>query len=89
MERITNKQLDALVRQINEATGSPLVPWRQENGATVANIGCYFLDYAYGGVKLARIENAAGGQSDISTDGFGTKRQLYSWMKAYSMGLRN
>ena len=49
--------------------------------------GNYHLDYAYSGVKLVMMCNIHGGISTISTDGFGTKRELYNWMTAFLAGI--
>ncbi len=90
--RITQKDLECLTQRINEATNSPLIPYRR-NGTEgkrhtgfTANIGNYHLDYAYGGVKLVRMVNGGGGITEISRDGFGTKRELYNWMRAFLVG---
>ncbi len=88
MERITRKQLDCLVSRINKITGSPEAGYtKTADGKFQANIGHYYISGAYGGVKLERICSEGGGCSDISTDGFGTKRQLYTWMRAFIAGL--
>ncbi len=89
MDRITNKDLDRLVNFINKATGNPLEPYGKDPvmGGYVANIGNYHIDSAYGGIKLVRMDNDGGGTSDISTNGYGTKRELYSWMVAFLAGI--
>lgn len=49
-ERITESNLKALVRRINEATGAAIEPYtKQADGRYKANIGNYHLDIAYGG----------------------------------------
>lgn len=91
MERITQKDLEFQVEQINNATDSPLEPYNKTasmaNKKFTANIGNYHLDYAYGGVKLSQMVNASGGITNISTGGFGTKRELFNWMTAFLAGL--
>lgn len=95
MERITQKNLEHLVDRINEVTGSPLdycVRCSGLNGTQInqpfkASVGHYHLDYAYGGVKLVRMVNEGGGISVISTDGYGTKRELYNWLQAFLAGI--
>lgn len=99
MERITQKDLEYLVKRINEVTDSPTEPYTRNekeddregriNVGFTANIGNYHLDYAYGGVKLVRMVNDGGGIEEISRDGFGTKRQLYSWLQAFLAGLNH
>ena len=93
MNRITQKDLEYLVKRINEVTDSPLSSYtrngkkgKREVGFT-ANIGNYHLDYAYGGVKLGRMVSEGGGVTNISDMGFGTKRELYNWMRAFLAGL--
>ena len=88
MERITQKQLEYLVERINEATNSPTTTYtKTEKTPYKANIGHYHLDYAYGGVKLVRMVNEGGGITDISRCGYGTKRELYEWMRAFLGGM--
>ena len=93
MERITQKDLDWLVNRINEVTNSPIESWTRngEEGKRKpgfeANIDNYHLDCAYGGVKLSRMINKGGGITNISTGGYGTKRELYNWMKAFLAGM--
>ena len=71
-------ELESLVQRINVVTKNPLA---------YNEIGNYQLDMAYGGYKLVQIINEHGGQRNISTDGYGTKRQLYSWMISYLSGI--
>ena len=93
MERITQKDLEYLVKRINEVTGSPIAQYTKKEKATSTdpgyrgNIGNYHLSYAYGGVKLERMCNEGGGVNTVSTGGFGTKRELYDWMRAYLDGM--
>lgn len=93
MARITQKNLEYLVERINEVTNSPETPYtrngkkgNREVGFTT-NIGNYHLDYAYGGVKLSQMVSESGGITNISDMGFGTKRELYNWMRAYLAGI--
>ena len=89
MDRITNRDLDRLVNFINKATGSPMTPYGPRENPTdglTANIGNYHIDSAYGGVQLVRMDNDGGGISTVSTNGYGTKRELHSWMIAFLAG---
>ena len=88
MERITQKDLEYLVGQINEVTSSPATQYTQNSktGQFTANIGNYHLDYAYAGVRLVQMVNGSGGIREISRGGFGTKRELYNWMQAFLAG---
>lgn len=78
----TLKDLELLVKQINEATGSPLEAYtKQPGGSYQHNPTAYHLDGAYGGWKLAR------GNQPITTSGYTAKRALYAEMRAYLAGL--
>lgn len=85
--RITQKDLECLVKRINDTTNSPITTCTKNAKQYVWNINNYHLDYAYGGVKLVRTCNEHGGISTISTGGFGTKRELYNWMQAFLAGI--
>lgn len=81
--RVTEKQLQAIVDRINTMTGSPLEPYA--NGK--AQIGNYHLSHAYGGVCLHRMHNEGGGVSSPLLVGHVTKRELANLMYAYICGL--
>lgn len=83
MQRITDKQLKAVVDRINRITGSH-ENYCSEDGSTT--IGHYCLDGAYGGVSLHRICSAGGGVTDVLSCGHVTKRQLYELMHAWIRG---
>ena len=87
MNRITQKDLEYLVKRINEATNSPETSYQTTSKGYKGNIGNYHLDYAYGGVKLVQMVNYGGGIREISRGGFGTKRELYNWMQAFLSGM--
>jgi hypothetical protein len=88
MERITQKNLEYLVKRINEITGSPAESWtRKSNGDYSANVGNYHLDYAYGGVSLERMTRTTGSVNMISGIGHVPKRELYNWMRAFLAGI--
>lgn len=89
MERITDKQLNALADWINELTDSPLTPWTADEGGIKANIGNYHISRAYGGVCLHRMVNTGGGVTCPIFHGHVTKRELYNSMHAYIKGLRD
>lgn len=75
MERIKQSYLQAFVDRLN--AGKP-GPYNKP--------GRYDLDFAYGGVKLVQYCQG-GGQRDISTGGFGTKRDLWRFMQGMDAGL--
>ena len=88
MDRITNRHLESLVDRINKSTNNSLTPWNVTPGKQyTANIGSYYIDGAYGGVKLVQMVNTGGGIRDISQQGFGTKRELYNFMRAFLSGM--
>lgn len=78
-DRITNKDLNRLVEQLNILVNGEHV----ESGFKP---GQYILDWAYGGVQLQRVETKGGGVHTVSHDGYGTKRQLYSFLRAFIAG---
>ena len=88
MERITQKQLEMLVDQINAATESPPEPYRVEDGRHKANIGNYHLSGAYGGWALHRMDSDGGGVDDVFGSGHVPRRELYQRMRAFLVGLR-
>ena len=88
MNRITQANLEALLARINRATGQKEEPYTETEKGYKANVGTYVLDYAYGGVKLARLVGASGGQKDI-TDGFTSKKETYYKMHAFLNGVES
>lgn len=95
MQRITEKQLQAVVDRINRETNSPMTSYTRTpcdgpNGKTFsfdANPGNYHLSGAYGGVSLHRMCNKSGGVQDVFRIGHVTKRELYNHMHAFLCGL--
>ena len=87
MNRITNKDLEAVVGRINRVLGTPQEPWTRIDNRAVANIGNYHISGAYGGVSLHRMVNEGGGVQDVFSSGHGTKRELYEKMHAFLAGI--
>jgi hypothetical protein len=86
--RITQKDLEAVVKHINEITHSPLESYTKDlEGRLKANVGNYHLSYAYGGVALHRMSNGSGGVTTPINSGHVTKRELYKLMQAYINGI--
>lgn len=89
MDRITEKDLAAVVNRINEMTGSPETSYTtyQENGKKKwkANPGNYHLQSAYGGHGLVRMCNEGGGVESI-IGGYMPKRELYEKMQVFING---
>lgn len=87
-QRITQRDLDAVIKRLNNLTHSPLEPYSKSiTGKFTANIGCYHLDQAYGGNKLVRMQNASGGISDVLSTGFVSKRELYNHIQSFIRGI--
>ena len=87
MQRITEKQLEAVCQYINELTNSPLEPWTRTESSFKSNIGNYHIHHAYGGVCLHRMSNESGGVSTPLVYGHVPKRELYNAMQAFIRGL--
>lgn len=84
--RLTQKDLQATCDCINRTMDTPFEPYARIEGKMVANIGCYHLNHAYGGVALYQMVNDGGGVRDIF-GGHLTKRDLYERMHAFIKGL--
>jgi len=80
--RITLKNLEAVVDRINNALDRPMTPWTK----TTANIGNFHLYGAYGGYALHEMISEGGGVNDIF-GGYMTKRELWEKMHAFLRGV--
>jgi len=89
MSRVTEKQLQAIVNNLNEITKSPKVTYIEKSGKFTAQIGNYHLSYAYGGVSLHRICSIGGGVEDVFRCGHVSKRDLANRMWAFQEGLNH
>ena len=90
MQRITNKQLEALADWINDLTSNPKEPYSKDAaGRLRANVGNYHVSYAYGGACLHQMANDAGGVKTPVVHGHVPRRQLFEMMHAYINGLRD
>jgi len=89
MERITDKHLKAAIDRINRMLGTPSEPYvrNPDTGAYEAQIGCYHLSHAYGGVCVHVMHNDSGGVSAPISQGHIKKRDLYERIHAYIRGL--
>lgn len=86
-DRVSIKDLEAIVARINRITGSPMEPYTRSSHGSVANIGNYHLSGAYGGYALHRMSNEAGGIIDALRSGHVSKRELRDLMFAYIAGI--
>ena len=71
--RITQKDLENAVIQLNKKTGNPAEYYTGNK----ANDGAYVISYAYGGCQLQQVTNGAGGIRTI-TGGYLPKREIYN-----------
>jgi len=85
-DRITEKNLDGLIKRINEATGNAIEPYTKNGeGEFKSNPGNYHLSWAYGRISCEQMCNEGGGVRRIF--GSGTKRELYAELSAFLSGL--
>jgi hypothetical protein len=89
MNRVTEKQLQAVVDRLNRITGSPLEPYTKEGDKYTAQVGNYHLSHAYGGVCLHRMHNEGGGVSSPLSTGHVSKRELLGLLHAYINGIES
>ena len=81
MNRITTKELQQLIDLLNTRYGHELSPYgRDSAGKFKANPNVYHIDSAYGGVALDQMGAEGSGTRRISCDGFGTKRELHTFL---------
>jgi len=83
MNRVTEKQLQAIVDRLNRITNSPMEPYVDGK----AQIGNYHLSHAYGGVCLHRMSNEGGGVSSPLSTGHISKRELMGLLYAFISGI--
>lgn len=77
------KTLEALCKQINKATGSPLTPYTRTESGLTANIGNFHLSEAYGGICVHRMHNADGGITEAIWGGHISKAKAETKMRGY------
>lgn len=91
MNRVTEKDLQAIVDRINRMMGTPMAPYvprsNPDIGGLVAQIGNFHLDHAYGGVALHQTLNDGGGVCDVLQSGHVPKRELQTAMFAFIRGI--
>ncbi len=86
--RVTQKDLEAIVLRINRITKSPETSYtKSKTGKYVSNIGNYHLNGAYGGWTLHRMDNEKGGIEDVLRCGYVSKRELQKLLFAFIAGL--
>jgi len=87
-DRISIKQLEAMVARLNRLTDSPPKPYeRDDDGRLRAQIGNWHISQAYGGVCVERMANEGGGVSCPIWMGHVPKREAYNRLSAFIAGL--
>jgi acetoin utilization deacetylase AcuC-like enzyme len=90
MNRITDKDLQAACDRINRMMGTPAALYAtNDDGVHMAQIGCFHLSHAYGGVCLHQMMNLSGGCRSVLGGGYVTKREMYEKLHAYIAGLQD
>jgi hypothetical protein len=90
MNRITDKDLQAIVARLNHMKGTPPEPYAKGADDRVrAQIGNYHLSHAYGGVCLHQMVTDTGGVRDVLMCGHVPKRELQTAMFAYIRGMED
>lgn len=86
-QRTTIKTLRTLVETLNNVTGHPTTARVKDDARGFRSIeGCYVLDCAYGGYRLAQIVGETGGERNI-TPRYGAAI-MADLIRAYMDGLR-
>ena len=85
MDRISRKDLEYFVNELNLLTNSPLKPYEQIDGKLIGQIGNYHLYGAYGATALHQTMNNGGGVNEVF--GLSTKRELYNKIRAMIKGI--
>ncbi len=67
--RITRKQVEALVTQLNEVTNRPLTPYTENNGTYTVNPNNIQLVQFNGNYYRLEIMHPSGGSSDLGSGG--------------------
>ena len=84
--RITDRDIEAVIKQINEATGNPIESYSKDNaGRFRANIGCYTFYACHGVRALDQIISSGGGVKRILTAS--TNRELYNMLHSFKSGI--
>ena len=89
--KITMRDLEGAVNRLNSLVKANPEPYTKSGEVPsqtyLANVGTYFISGAYGGHKLERMDNEAGGTSDPLRSGFTTKKELYSLIWSFIYGI--
>ena len=88
MSIITKGQLKWAIMEMNRATNSPVEPYTTQNGKTVANVGNYHLEEAYGGYNVTRTIGQGDEIHHPFGDDFMPKRELLGRIRAFLAGIK-
>ena len=88
MRRITLRDLDHVVDNINTLQDIPLEPWTRVDDKLIPTAWNYHLSSAYGRYALHQHGASGSGIRDIFQVGHVPKRQLHGLLQAYREGLR-
>jgi len=90
MDKIKTSDIEGKLAYLNELTGNPVEPWKENGEAGErANVGNYHLSQNHGGFGINRMSNGAGGCTDPIFCGHRTKRECYNLLCAYVRGIEN
>jgi hypothetical protein len=88
MQRVTIRDLEAKVENLNSLTNSPSTYWTKLNEDNYQiNVGNYYLCQAYGGVELHRTVTKSGGVTCPAWSGYVPKRQASELLTAFIHGI--
>lgn len=86
MARVTQKDLEGIVRLINQFAGTPEAPYLPgDDGRLVPQAHCYHLERAYGGTRLVQMTPHGTGVRDVT--GRHSTGALYHILHAFKDGL--
>ena len=83
MDRITDRHLAGMLDRLNRAAGTPRTYMTEGR----INVGHFHLDRAYGGCRLVQTVTEGGGVRDVTSSGYGTKRECYEAIHAFIAGI--
>ena len=88
MQRVTIKDLEAKIENLNILTNSPSTySTKLDDGKYRTNVGNYHLYQAYGGVELHRTVTESGGITCPAWSGCVPKRQASDLLTAFIHGI--
>ena len=87
-QQIKKENLERQIAHINKILNRPETPWRRdEQGKLHANVGNFHLDSAYGGYRVEEMRGEKGGVRNVLGIGYVSKRELWSMLDAFMLGI--